>query len=474
MTKVKLKDLVHSPITGEWGLEDENNDGVFVIRTTNFTKTGKIDFTNLAKRSIDKSKIDIKKLRAGDIIIEKSGGGPNSPVGRVVQFQPPDKSTYLCNNFTVALRPKKDVILPEYLFYQFSYLYQTGVVRKYQNQTIGLYNLKLERYLNVEVMVPSMAFQLKTIAQLNRIQILISKRKNNLDNIDKYLRAKFFELFGDPVLDTKDFGKKTLEYFGRWQTGGTPSRENDSFFDGNIPWYTSGELNQILAEQSNEFINAQAIESTGAKLIDAGSLLVGMYDTAALKSSITQFQSSCNQAIAFSKLNKERCDPIFLYYNIQYAREYLLNKRKGARQKNFNLTGIKNIQVIAPPVNLQKLFVNSFKICWSEKSKMKDSLEQFEIVFQLFLHNAFNNQIDEPDENEERFFDDILEGLTYDELLSKERLKHLVTWYDKANQKFKDFKKYDKGFRKKLLMVLENGEIEQVVSNGVIKLQLKS
>ena len=75
-------------ITGEWGTEiTENSQNIVsVIRTTNFLNNGKIDIQNkeLIKREIDKKKIEQKQLKRGDIIIEKSGGSPNQPVGRVV------------------------------------------------------------------------------------------------------------------------------------------------------------------------------------------------------------------------------------------------------------------------------------------------------------------------------------------------------------------------------------------------------
>ena len=57
MSLVKIKDLVAKPIAGEWGNEEKSGNGVSVIRTTNFTKTGEIDFSNIVKRDIDAKKL---------------------------------------------------------------------------------------------------------------------------------------------------------------------------------------------------------------------------------------------------------------------------------------------------------------------------------------------------------------------------------------------------------------------------------
>ena len=115
----KLTDICEI-ITGEWGTEIKENSQniVSVIRTTNFLNNGKIDIQNkeLVKREMDKNKIEQKKLKKGDIIIEKSGGSPNQPVGRVVFFNLNSNDIFLCNNFTSILRIKEK-INSKYIFY---------------------------------------------------------------------------------------------------------------------------------------------------------------------------------------------------------------------------------------------------------------------------------------------------------------------------------------------------------------------
>ena len=105
-----LYQLIDKPISGEWGTEGGT---VNVIRTANFTNQGIIDFSKVVTRNIEDKKIIIKKLKEHDIIIEKSGGSPDQPVGRVVYFD--KKGLFLCNNFTSILRPKQELIFPKYL-----------------------------------------------------------------------------------------------------------------------------------------------------------------------------------------------------------------------------------------------------------------------------------------------------------------------------------------------------------------------
>lgn len=83
----KLLDIIEKPLPGEWGSDDDAGKGTPVLRTTNFTNNGTIDYSNVVTRTIDAKKMKEKYLINGDIIIEKSGGSPAQPVGRVVFFE---------------------------------------------------------------------------------------------------------------------------------------------------------------------------------------------------------------------------------------------------------------------------------------------------------------------------------------------------------------------------------------------------
>ena len=141
-----LSDFIESSFPGEWGTDDANNTGTKVIRTTNFTNEGRIDYTNVVTRQIDANKIKKKKLQHGDIILERSGGTNENPVGRVVLFN--EDGTYIFNNFTQLLRPIEDVN-NIYLFYSLFNYYHLNKhqIRSMGAKTTGIQNLNMELYM---------------------------------------------------------------------------------------------------------------------------------------------------------------------------------------------------------------------------------------------------------------------------------------------------------------------------------------
>ena len=145
-----LSDCIGITFPGEWGEDDSDGTGVKVIRTTNFTNSGKLDLTNVVTRKIDPAKIDKKHLIPGDIILERSGGTADNPVGRVVYFEA--RGTFLFNNFTQLLRCK-DGVNSLFVFYSLYNFYHThkSEIRSMGNKTTGIQNLKMDKYWDIPI-----------------------------------------------------------------------------------------------------------------------------------------------------------------------------------------------------------------------------------------------------------------------------------------------------------------------------------
>ena len=144
---VPLSAIFEKPQGGEWGDDDANGTGTPVLRTTNFTDEGYVDYTDVTTRIIDSQKVQKKSLQCGDILIEKSGGSGEKPVGRVVYFEG-ESGKYLNNNFTARLHLTDDYKLGTlYTFYFMFINYWAGGTKLYEGKTTGIHNLKLMDYL---------------------------------------------------------------------------------------------------------------------------------------------------------------------------------------------------------------------------------------------------------------------------------------------------------------------------------------
>ncbi len=167
-TVIPLRDLC-TTINGLWKGKKPPFINVGVIRNANFTKDFKLDFSNIAYLDVEKKQYEKRKLRYGDIIIEKSGGSDNQPVGRTILFSKKE-GYYSFSNFTAVLRIKENFpVLPKYLSLFLHNSYNKGVTKGMQTQTTGIHNLIFDQYLEIPVLIPPLAEQIRII---NKIEML--------------------------------------------------------------------------------------------------------------------------------------------------------------------------------------------------------------------------------------------------------------------------------------------------------------
>ena len=151
-----------------------------VVRNTNFTRDGYLDLTDVAILPIEQRHLTKKNLRWGDIIIERSGGGPKQPVGRVAFFNLND-GKYCFSNFTSRLRVvDESTVSPFYLFFYLLYFYDSGQTRKLQHGTTGIRNLIFEDYKNSRISLPPLPEQRAIAHILQTIQEAKAARQREL------------------------------------------------------------------------------------------------------------------------------------------------------------------------------------------------------------------------------------------------------------------------------------------------------
>lgn len=167
--------------SGLWKGEKGPFVTVGVIRNTNFTKEGSLDDSDIAYLDVEAKKFEKRRLQYGDIILEKSGGGPKQPVGRVVLFDK-HEGKFSFSNFTSALRVRDPNVLDfRYLHKYLHWIYLSGVTEQMQSHSTGIRNLDGNAYKAVEVTFPSVAEQQRIVGILDEAFAGIATAKGNAE-----------------------------------------------------------------------------------------------------------------------------------------------------------------------------------------------------------------------------------------------------------------------------------------------------
>lgn len=397
MEKVALVDLFMKPISGEWGKDPDKYTGnaIGILRTTNFSNDIRVKHdSEIAKRIVDEKKIEKKKLVYGDIVIEKSGGSPTQPVGRVLYYDL-NSGTNLCNNFTSILRTKKGND-SKYLAYLLLWLYKKGDVMKYQNKTTGIINLKLDRYLKSTVVkIPPLQTQKKIVEVLDKAQELIDLRKKQIELLDELIQSIFYDTFGDPVTNPKGWEVKKIGDVFEVKTGATPSRKNKNYWDRQeIPWVKTNEVINGVITATEEHISLLATKEANVTILPVDTILIAMYGQGKTRGRIAKLaiEATTNQACAaLLPNNKMNTDYVFNYLKFSYDK--LRDLGRGGNQPNLNLTLVREFQLLEPPIQLQNQFVQKVQKIEQQKQLMEEALTEMENNFNSLMQRAFKGEL---------------------------------------------------------------------------------
>lgn len=197
----RLKNFTKNRQGGAWGkdvdLKNENQN-IICIRIADFdypkmTIRKDREFT---LRNYTKSEIAKYTLQKGDILVEKSGGGEKTPVGRTIIWNEDFKALYA--NFIERIRLDRDIVLPMYAQFCFYAFYGMGGSNLYFNQTTGLQNLDMSTMLNkLNFPIPKISEQNFIIDFLNKktatIDEAIAAKKKQLETLEEYKKSLIYE-----------------------------------------------------------------------------------------------------------------------------------------------------------------------------------------------------------------------------------------------------------------------------------------
>lgn len=355
-----LRTLITEQFAGDWG-DDEGEQVVAVMRSTNFTNDGQLDFSDVATRYFPKDKAEQFGLLKGDLLVERSGGGPEQPVGRIgfIDSGIPGSTV---SNFVQVLRPDTEKVDASFLGWTLFELQRTGIVERVQQQSTQMRNLNWRDYQRLLLPWPEVEEQRRIAAALKLADDAIQKARAELEatrNLKKSLLNELLEK-GLPgrhssFVQTKRFTYSEswtltkLKKCGTWSAGGTPDRENVSYYEGSIPWVKSGEVNYSVIMETEEHLSEDGAEQTTCGVLPVGTLLVAMYGAGVTRGRVALLglQASTNQAVATFNGHKG-VENEFIYYWFERNYERVRAWAAGSNQDNLSGYLLKNLQIAMP------------------------------------------------------------------------------------------------------------------------------
>jgi type I restriction enzyme S subunit len=393
MRCVPLQQLLDLSDSGIWGDED-NENGISILRSTNFNSDGTINFSNLAFRAIEEHKREAKTLCEGDILLEKSGGGPKQPVGRVCLFRG-HNIPHSFGNFIARLRPTPE-ILSEYLFYFLWHFHATGKTSHYQKQTTGIRNLEYKRFLSIELPVPHLPEQRRVVDLLSRAEGIVRLRRDAEKKSSELIPALFIDIFGDPASNPKGWAvRKVSDFVTRFEGGKNIQAGSENGSDYRIlkvSAVTSGTYRESESKPSPD-----AYTPPPSHIIRAGDMLFSRANTVELVGATAIVEKTNGKTLLPDKLWrfvwKEPVESSYMHALFQSSpvRQDLgkLSSGTSASMRNISQGKLFNLLLPVAPYQLQKDFAVKVSSIRSIQSQQIEAIEKAQAVFSALLASTF-------------------------------------------------------------------------------------
>ena len=389
---------------GLWKGEKDPLINVGVIRNTNFRKDGSLDDSEIAYLDVEAKKFDKRRLQFGDIILEKSGGGPKQPVGRVALFDKQD-GLFSFSNFTSAVRVKDPKKLDFRFLHKFLYwTYLSGVTERMQSHSTGIRNLDANAYKSIEIAYPPIPEQQRIVAILDEAFAAIAAARANAEQSRQNARA-LFESYLQSVFSQRGEGwvERTLDEavdqycslsYGIVQPG-------DEMADG-LPIVRPTDLGVKVIELNGlKRIDANLADSYRRTTLRGNDLLLCVRGTTGLLSisSKTLLGGNVTRGIVPIHFEPSLLSQEFGYYLMRSepVQTQIRKKTYGTALMQINIRDLRKLVISIPSLQKQHELVAKFDALWKDTQRLESlyqrKIEALDELKQSLLQQAFSGQL---------------------------------------------------------------------------------
>lgn len=402
MRQIKIKDLIGENgllSDGDW-VESKDQDATGTIRLIQLADIGDGIFKNKSRKFMNENKfmkLNCTELKEGDILIARMP----DPLGRACIFPKLGNKSATVVDVTV-LRVDDNIADNRFVMYMIN----TPNFRNTINSNVtGTTRKRISKknLSNLQIPLPSLLVQKEIVKELDRVNLLIQKRKESINLLDEYLKSVFLDMFGDPVLNHKKWPTKTIEEIvknekysiKRGPFGGSLKKE--MFVDnGYLVYEQYHALNRDFSFE-RYYIDEKKFQELKAFEVKAGDIIIscsGVYLGKLAEIPRNYKKGIINQALLKISLdNSVMRNQIFMdiFTNPSFKAKYL-DKKIGSGIPNFPpISVFKTFKFICPDLQSQINYEEKVEKVGNLRKKMRGELNKLEELSRASITNILTN-----------------------------------------------------------------------------------
>jgi type I restriction enzyme S subunit len=239
--------------------------------------------------------------------------------------------------------------------------------------------------------------QRRIAAILDKADALRTKRREVLAHLDRLAQSIFVEMFGDPVTNPKGWRTLPLTEACQCYSGGTPSKTNAEYWNGNLPWFSPKDLKRDDLHNSEDHINSDVPNRTSLRLLSADTVAIvvrGMILAHTFPVSVLRVPATINQDLK-ALLPNVPLRPQFLANCLRVQSSSILERvsEAGHGTKRLDSEGLRGINILLPNISSQDEFEDRVRVLKELQASSTKSYARLNSLFISLQHGAFRGEL---------------------------------------------------------------------------------
>ena len=390
---MRLEEICTVFTDGDWiESKDQSDDGIRLVQTGNIGEGIYLEKEARAKYISEETfeKLKCTEIFPGDILVSRLP----DPVGRACIIPEKEERMITAVDCTIC-RPNESIISKEYLCY---FMRSSAYYKRLLGSVTGTTRKRISRKNlgNVELEVPSKERQMDVVEQLDCLVKVIESRKQELQLLDNLIKARFVEMFGNPVINEKRWRQKSLgEITTKIGSGATPKGGKGAYQEEGITLIRSMNVHNGLFEYREL---AHISDEQAAKLdnvaIEENDVLLNITGASVARSCVVPnkiLPARVNQHVCIIRC-KEYINPVFLnklLIDDNYQDLLWSVAGAGATREAITKQQVERLQIIMPPVELQNEFMRFCNQVDKSKVAVQKALDETQLLFDSLMQEYF-------------------------------------------------------------------------------------
>lgn len=310
---------------------------------------------NFSLIKANKNEIENYSLRKGDVLFIRSSV-KRSGVGQTVIVKESLTNT-IYSGFLIRMRDKYNILAENYKrYYFYNNSFRKQILKK--STSSANTNINQEELSKLIIKFPSFTEQQKIGDFFSKLDRQIELEEKKLALLEEQKKGYMQKIFSQELRFKDENGeeypeweKKLIKNIAKTYSGGTPDSKNSNYYNGNIPFIRSGEINKYITELN---VNELAIRSSSARLVEKGDILYALYGATSGEVSISKINGAINQAVLCIKTNQ---DNFYVYSFLVNNKVSIVNRYIQGGQGNLSANIINNL-IIQLPIKTEQIKIS--------------------------------------------------------------------------------------------------------------------